>query len=416
MLLWALAWPPRRRFSLEECALRWTSAREYVALAALSGSSGVPLLIPLYLGAQGYPTGLVGALAGLGGVSALLSRVPVPMLYRPARAVPLLLLLSLIGAGSSAALPFLPDLGWFALALFVNRFASGMATAIYLARFLDMTPASADRRKTMGYYGGTQAVGYTAANLFVGLLADWFGYPAGFFYGAVLSAIGGLLLIGASSPVSGRVARKMEARPAGPRGWLAGVADPGLWGVLNVSSWNNVFHVVNTSFFPVLGLIVGLSPGQVGAVRAVYSAANAVGRPASGLVMGRFTLRQISYLGISLQAVLLGALPFVHEVALLVLVSVVAGTGRAVVVVAGSAGLAEEVDETRVSRGVSTAVYSTTLDVPSSIAPPVAGLVATLIGVTAMFPVMAVGILAGYVAGDLAVARWRRRRAALSGR
>jgi MFS family permease len=383
-----------------------------VALAALSGSGGGALLIPLYLGSLGYSVGVVGLMAGLGGIATLLARVPVPKLYQPERARPLLAGLAVAAAATSALQPFMADLAWFAVVMFLNRAVAGMATAIYLARFLDLTAESTDRRKVMGFYGGTQAVGFTAANLFTGLLADWLGYPAGFFYGAILSGVAGILMLGLPVPKRARAARPMGPRPRGPRGWAHAVADPGLWGVLNVSTWNNVFHTVNTAFFPVLGMALGLTVGEIGAVRAVYSAANAVGRPVAGLVMGRFTLRQISYLGMGLQMALYVVLPLVNQVLPLVLLSVVVGTGRAVVVVASSAGLAEEVDETRVSRGVSTATYSTTQDVPHSFAPPVAGLVAAAVGVASMFPLTAVAIMACYVAGDLTVARWRERRLA----
>lgn len=376
------------------------------------------LLIPLYLGAQGYSVALVGALAGLGGVAMLVSRFPIAVIYRPERAVPLLVALSAAGAVSSAALPFLSELVAFALVLFVNRAASGAASAIYLARFLDAMDEGQDRRRAMGFFGGAQALGYSTSGLIVGLLADVWGYHASFLYGAFISALAGVVFLGARTPSTVRRVHAPAAPPerrAGPRGWFAALADPGLWGVLNASFWNNFFHTIQTSFFPVLGLAVGLSAGQIGLARAVYAGVNAVARPTAGVVMGRLSLRQVNYLGMVSQAVLVYALPFIPSFALFLLFSLLAGLGRAVVVVSSSAGLAEDVDETRVSRGLSTAAYSTTQDLPNSVGPFVAGFVATLLGVTGMFPVMAVGILMGFVGGDVSVARWRAQRAADSG-
>lgn len=372
------------------------------------------MLIPLYLSHQGYSLGVVGLVAGLAGVATLLSRVPVPKVYRPERAATLLVILSIITAISSLALPFAPGLIWFALVLFLNRAVAGASNAIFLARFLDMMGQHTDRRKSMGYYGGTQAIGFTASNLVSGLMADFLGYPAAFAYGAVTAAVVGILLVGARTPLGSRRAGfsgVTSDRPKGVRGWLHGVADPGLWSVLNVSTWNNFFHAIQTSFFPVLGLVIGLTPGEIGVVRAVYSAVNAVGRPIAGIVMTRFSLRQISYLGIGVQAALLIPLPFITELGVFMLLSFLAGLGRAVVVVASSAGLAEEVDETRVTRGMSTAAYSTTADLPLSVGPLVAGFTAAAIGVGSMFPVTGVGFLICFVAGDLAVSRWRVRRA-----
>jgi hypothetical protein len=82
------------------------------------------------------------------------------------------------------------------------------------------------------------------------------------------------------------------------------------------------------------------------------------------------------------------------------------------VVVATSAGLGEDVDDTRISRGVATATYSTSSDIANVGAPLIGGLVASLVGVVAMFPLAAVGFFACFLTGDLVVDRWRARRVA----
>src|SRR5689334_20042326 len=107
--------------------------REYAALAAISGASGMNLLIPLYLSHLGYPVGVVGLLAALGALTILLSRIPVPMLYRPERSRKLLLIAAAGGMVTSIALPLLADLTLFTAVLLVNRALSGLATAVYLA-------------------------------------------------------------------------------------------------------------------------------------------------------------------------------------------------------------------------------------------------------------------------------------------
>jgi MFS family permease len=274
-----------------------------------------------------------------------------------------------------------------------------------------MLGEGSDRRRAMGYYGGTQALGYTGSSLFIGLLADYVGYPAAFLYGGSMCAIAGLLLVGAPNPAPR--ARPVVAHQA-PRGGLLHlldrVADPGLWRVMNTNAWNQVFHIVQASFFPILATALGLSPAQVGLTRAVNSGVNTIGRPAAGLVMGRLSLRQVGYLGLTVQAVLLFALPMSTELAFFVVIFMVGGLGRAVVVVATSAGLAEEVDETRVSRGTATAAYSTSNDVPNVLGPLAAGFIASVAGVGPMFLIIAVGTVACFAAGDLAIAEWQTRR------
>src|SRR5262249_15408098 len=169
------------------------------------------------------------------------------------------------------------------------------------------------------------------------------------------------------------------------------------------------FQVLHSSFLPVLATAVGLGPAQVGVIRAVFSGVNMVGRPTAGMVMGRLSLRKTAYLGLTAQTASLLVLPFIHAFPPFIVTSLVAGFGRAVVVVAASAGLAEEVDETRVSRGTATGAYSTSNDLPNVVGPFVAGFTASVTGLAFMFPAVALGILACFTAGDLAIARWRPR-------
>jgi MFS family permease len=340
-------------------------------------------------------------------------------MYRPSRSRELLIAASLGGAVSSAVMPFLPDLVSFTVVLLINRAMGGLATSFYLARYLDMIGEGADRRRVMGYYGGTQAAGYSAASLFTGLLADYAGFTVAFMFNAIASGLAAAILVTLGNPTITRsaVLRPRQQKSDGRlRGWLRSVDDPGLWGVLNVNTWNHFFHTINASFFPVLATAVGLPPAQVGFIRALYSGVNAVSRPIAGIFMGRLGLRQIAYMGIGLQAVLLFIMPFFHEALFFAVVNVLFGIGRAVVVVATSAGLAEDVDDTRVSRVIATATNSTSADVSNVGAPFTGGLVASLFGVVAMFPVTAVGFFGCFVVGDIAVTRWRARRSAEHGR
>jgi MFS family permease len=399
--------------------MRQPGVRDYGALAAITSTSGMNLLLALYLAHAGHSVGLIGLLSSLGAVAALLSRIPVPRLYRPERSGQLLIGTAALGTVTGVVLPFLPDLVAFTPVFLVNRVMGGIATAVYLARFLDLIEGG-DRRRLMGYYGGTQAAGHAAAGLFTGLIADFVSFTAAFFFNAGVFALTALLLLGVANP-TGHVAQQRMARSTATtadqagqprsrlRRWLAGVDDPGLWRVLNVNTWNQFFQSINSTFFPVLATAIGLPPAQVGVIRAVFAGTNAVSRPVAGLVMGRIPLRQIAYLGLGLQAVLVLVMPWVREVVVFVVVMVVYGLGRAVVVVAASAGLAEEVDPNRVSRGTATATFSTSSDLANVGAPLLGGAVASAVSVMALFPLTAVGFFGCFLAGDLLVERWRAR-------
>src|SRR5439155_2992503 len=182
---------------------------------------------------------------------------------------------------------------------------------------------------------------------------------------------------------------------------------------MNVSIWNNLLHLTLVSFFPVYAAAVGMGAAQVGLARGLYSGINAVGRPLAGAALARLSLRQVSYLGLGLIATLLFTLPFVQSFAVLTTLFVTLAAARAIVVVANSAALAEEVDETKVSRGVATSSYSASMDVSSIVAPAASGFVASIVGVFSMFSIVAAGAFGCYVVGDLLVQRWRSRTRAL---
>jgi MFS family permease len=386
--------------------------RENVVLGTMSGpASAVSILIPLYLNYLGYSVGAIGAVLAVAAVATLLSRLPVAKLYRPERSRSLILVTLAAGGASFAVLPFLDNIGLFTVVLIANRALYGLATTFFLARYMDLIAHGTNRRQAMGWYGGIQAIGYTSSNVLVGVSADFLGYTAAFLYGTVFTIVALVPLVGAAQLSSRPAAdqRPGRPRPAGVRGWLHGVADPGLWGVMNVSTWNNILHLTLVSFFPVYAAAVGMGAAQVGLARGLYSGINAVGRPLAGAALARLSLRQVSYLGLGLIAAMLFTLPFVQSFAVLTALFVALAAARAIVVVANSAALAEEVDETRVSRGAATSSYSASMDVSSIVAPAASGFVASMVGVFGMFSIVAAAAFGCFVAGDLAVARWRNR-------
>jgi MFS family permease len=117
----------------------------------------------------------------------------------------------------------------------------------------------------------------------------------------------------------------------------------------------------------------------------------------------------VAYCGLGLIAALLFALPFVQTFVIVAILFVSMAAVRAIVVVANSAALAEEVDETRVSRGAATSSYSASMDMSNILAPAASGFVASIFGVFSMFSIVAAAAFGCFVAGDFMVQRWRAR-------
>jgi predicted MFS family arabinose efflux permease len=141
----------------------------------------------------------------------------------------------------------------------------------------------------------------------------------------------------------------------------------------------------------------------------MYSGINAVGRPIAGIALERLSLRQATYAGLGLQTIVLFSMPFLSDLSAILVAFLAAGTGRSVVVVANSIGLVEEVDDSRVSRGVATSAYNAAADVSHITAPLAAGGLAAALGTGAMFSIVAACALTFFALGDGAVRGWRRR-------
>ncbi|MBM2811149.1 MAG: arabinose transporter permease [Chloroflexi bacterium] len=384
-----------------------SALRENLILGAMSGpSSTMVLLVPLYMGHLGYEVQLIGFILAITSAATLAARFAVPRLYRPERSRILLIVMLTVGGVTFGTLPYMPGLLTFVMVMVVNRAAYGIATTCFLARYLDALSEGTNRRAAMGYFGGVQAAGYTTSNALVGLLADFISFEAAFLYGTVFSLFAVALLFGARA-LPPRQLASTPAHPTGPRAWLREIRDPGLWGVLNGNFWNTVFHTVLISFFPVYAVGIGMGPAQVGLARAIYSTVNAVARPIAGLVMGRFSLMHTTVGGLVVQAIILASVGFVDSFGVIAALFLVGGTGRAVVLVANSAALAEDVDETHVSRGSATSTYTATQDVAGISSPAAGGLMAGAIGTGGMFVAVGSISLVAYLAGCAVVARWR---------
>jgi predicted MFS family arabinose efflux permease len=155
--------------------------------------------------------------------------------------------------------------------------------------------------------------------------------------------------------------------------------------IVIVALFLNLLHQMGHSFLPLYGLAVGLSLTQVGAIRAFYSLCNAVTRPFSGSVAKNIGQRRLSRLGLPLQSAFMMMVPFVHDFGPLLTVFLMAGFIRAIVIVANSISMVEDVDATRVSRGVISGIYNAAGDIGNILGPSLGGLIATFTGVGRLF-------------------------------
>ncbi|HEX9880755.1 MAG TPA: MFS transporter, partial [Candidatus Binatia bacterium] len=112
---------------------------------------------------------------------------------------------------------------------------------------------------------------------------------------------------------------------------------------------------------------------------------NAVTRPISGYVVKGFGHKKLSRVALPLQAAMLMAVPFFDHLLPLLLLFIGVGFLRAVVLVANTIGLVEDLDETRVSRGVASGVFHAAGDIGVVLGPSTGGLIASYTGIARLF-------------------------------
>jgi predicted MFS family arabinose efflux permease len=350
-------------------------------------------VIPPYLDHMHIPVALIGTLISLGPVLALLSRLPVGMAYNHQRAR-LVISAAMIAMGITNYLySFATGPVTFAVIQGVNGFAYGALTTLYMAFYIDSLAPEENRNHAMGYYVGSLAMGYSTGNFFGGLVADHWGYAATFQLGALLSLIAvGLIWLSREPIIAAVKATGLKSRAK--LSWaesLRALLEPELATVVIVALFLNVVHQMGSVFISLYGLSVGMTLTQVGIVRAAYAGCNAVTRPISGHVVNRLGHKGLSYFGLPLQSLILMLVPLFTSFGTVLPVYVCSGLLRAIVIVANAVGLVQDVPESRVRRGLASAVYNAAGDLGNILGPSVGGLIAQTTGVASVFVIGSLG-------------------------
>jgi predicted MFS family arabinose efflux permease len=349
-------------------------------------------IIPPYLDEQRIPVAVMGALISLGPIFALTSRLPAGMAYHHKRARRLISLAVLVLGLTNFLYGFAADGLTFAIVHSLNGFAYGAVTTLYMAFYVESLPAGENRSHAMGYYVGSLALGYSTGNFFGGLVADHFGYTVTFQSAAFLSllSVALLWLLHRSSEEAHGEARAKSAGKVTAASWKA-MLEPELATVVIVALFLNLLHQMGGVFISLYGLAVGMSLTQVGVIRAAYAGCNAVTRPISGHVVNKFGHRGLSYAGLPLQSVILMLIPLFTGFEVILGVYVLSGFMRAVVIVANAVGLVQDVPESRMRRGLASAIYNAAGDLGNILGPSVGGLIAHAAGLGGVFVVGSLG-------------------------
>jgi predicted MFS family arabinose efflux permease len=388
--------------------MKASTVKLLVPLVAITiQSNSASTIIPPYLDYLHIPLGVIGSLISLGPVLALASRLPVGVAYNHHRARLLITLAVLAMGVTNFAYSLTTGTMTFALVHSLNGFAYGAVTTLYMAFYVDSLAADENRNHAMGYYVGSLALGYSTGNFFGGLIADHFGYAITFQGAAFLSLVPCALLWLLRAPAGkepGKAKEKAKVKLMSKEFWRA-LLEPGLATVVVTALFLNLLHQMSGVFISLYGLAVGMTLTQIGIIRAAYAGVNAITRPISGHVVDRVGHRGLSYAGIPLQSALLMLIPLFSGFGPILIIYIMSGLMRAIVIVANAVGLVQDVDETKVQRGMASAVYNSAGDLGNIIGPSIGGIIAHATSIGAVFVYGSLGSTILFLVVILAVRR-----------
>ncbi|MFO1541162.1 MAG: MFS transporter, partial [Chloroflexota bacterium] len=179
-----------------------------------------------------------------------------------------------------------------------------------------------------------------------------------------------------------------------------------VWAAALVAAYLNVMNGILQSFFPLLGLSLGMTLAQVGMLSSVRVGVSSLARFAAGPIFSRVDARRLHLPLLTLSAVTVVSLPWLATSWLLALPALALnGICRGLLRVTSGAAAMDALRGERT--GAAAAVMTAGLDVGKMIGPLAGGLVASVAGLPATFVVVPLAFLALAIALDLAGRRGR---------
>jgi predicted MFS family arabinose efflux permease len=379
----------------------------------------------------GQPYTIVGTMTAVFGLATLLTRLPTGLAYRAHRARRLLIIAGLACSMSFMLLAFTSSLPLVALLIAIDGVGWGVVTTVLLSLMLANRPPRTTPAAAMGWFVGINGLGHALAALIGGVLADTVGIRAAFLMLGAVPLIATLLMgrvlarhAGSQEPTTGGTAGPVledespppdAARGARRRLTLTGLSE-GLrrsvrvptvvWTAAFVSFYANTMNSLLVSFFPLLALALGMTLSQAGALSAIRSGTSALARFAAIPVIERVGERRLRTPTMIASAAATTAVSLTPVFLLQAPIWALNGLFRGVLRVGTSTEAMSAVSDE--DSGPTAALLSGGLDLGKIAGPLVAGAVADVVGVAALFRIVHLGYLVVFVL--LGAVERRRRR------
>jgi len=340
------------------------------------------LLTPL-LHSQGKDPALIGGLVAVSGVVSLLMRIPGGLLYSPKRARPAMLAAMAVAALATALQPLTGAVGLFAGIRMLYGFGFSVSTTVNMAIFVDSITRDEDRRRSAGIYASAMSSGYTLGSLAGGFAGQQLGFRTAYLGMAALWLVAAVPVLLRPPNLAARAAPSGPVVSRGTRVRTFGsvLLEPPILAMILGGLFINLNQSLFITFSPLVLLAIGLGVSEIGILRAVFSFTNTLTRPVAGLALEHFDHRRAQHAGLLINGgmLMLFALPLGFGPYLAV--AVLAASGRGFAIVANTVALTQDVDPSRVSRGIATGILNASLDLGNVAGPVIGGLIASWAGI-----------------------------------
>lgn len=382
-------------------------------------------LVPFNLDDRGLGPEAIGLVIFSFSATSLLARGFTAGVFRHQRARRLI-----VGAGIASTIaylltPFVHEVWLFALLMSIDGFGWGVATTALLAVMMMSTPRSMSSAVAMGWFVGFQGIAFALATTIAGILADAVGIQAAMLVLATVPVM-------AASLIATRLPR--PTLPDDPAGPLVGGLEPdepevhaagrvrrtlrgafrtvgalpfAVWAATIVALYLNVMNSLLASFFPLLGLGLGLSFWEIGTLSSMRSAVSSVARFGAGALFTRVPAHRLHLPLLTISAGTLIVLPSIASYALQFPLFMLNGMSRGLLRVTTGAAAMDALAGSQA--GIAAAAMTAGLDVGKMIGPLVGGFVAGAFGLDVMFRVVPLAFLGLYAVLYLATPRDRIR-------
>ena len=354
------------------------------------GEGGARFLSPIYLSDQGTSLGAIGLSMSVFGAAAMAARFFVAATFRVSAVRALIATSALASAVALFLITTTSSIALFTLLMAIHGLGWGTLSTVLLTLVLKRK-GQRSAAVVIGWYVGLEGIGRAGAPVVAGFVGATFGASTGIRINTgilAVTALVGIAVFRSATTVDSEGKRSRRRVDLG-RFRHAPLA---VWVACLTGFYLNTTNAVLNTFFPLLGLTIGLSLDQIGALAGSRSAVSAAIRFFAAGVFKRYSFTTLFvplYAVNALTTALVGTVVYYPAQFALWLPN---GASRGLLRVGTMAQAMDESEDDEAS--VTAALIGAGYDAGRIAGPAAGGLIAGAFGLSTMFVVMPIAFLA----------------------